>query len=41
MDHSQDLNSSVRPDRPVVELWKMFFANSNPDGGCRVDGLPW
>ena len=27
MDHSQDLNSSVRPDRPVVELWKMFFAN--------------
>jgi len=27
MNNRQELNPMVRPDRPVVELWLMFFAN--------------
>ena len=27
MDNKEKLDAAVRPDRPMVELWHMFFAN--------------
>ena len=28
MDNRQNYDAAVRPDRPMVDLWHMFFANS-------------